>query len=106
MLPKQLRFTKQDFVGTRPKVFFRGTFCDAAFVSLPTTKYTCIISKKTLKRAVDRNRARRRLMSIVAQYSKSTQSNKSVILYPKKELPTAPHPQLQDEIKKLFDTLH
>jgi len=104
MLPKSKRFTKEDFQGKRPKVFFRSDILDIAGVTLLTQKYACVTSKKTLKRAVDRNLIKRRIFSVIQEISPSFEY--SLIFYPKKSAPTLPYSQLRKEIQKAFDTLH
>jgi ribonuclease P protein component len=103
MLPKSERFTQEDFKGKRPKVFFRGEYLDIAALTLPTQKFACVISKKTFKRAVDRNLITRRIFSVI----KDSKPNPlySIIFYPKKGSITIPFLKLHDEIKKAFDTL-
>ena len=104
MLPKSERFTKEDFQGKRPKVFFRGEYLDIAALTLSTQRFACVTAKKTFKRAVDRNLIKRRIFSII----KDTKPNSlySIVVYPKKGSITIPFLQLHDEIKKAFDTLH
>ena len=119
MLPKTKRFTKEDFVGKRPKVFFRGTLFDVAgllsaqsgktselpnsSVNKSTQKFACITSKKTLKRAVDRNLIKRRVFSIVQELVRP--NGYSIVFYPKKGSAIIPYSQLREEIQKAFDTL-
>ncbi len=104
MLPKSERFTKEDFQGKRPKVFFRSEVMDVAGLTLPVQKFACVTSKKTLKRAVDRNLIKRRIFSIVQELPKPL--NFSLVFYPKKGSSTIPYSQLRNEIQKAFDTLH
>ncbi len=104
MLPKSKRLTKEDFNEKRPKVFFRGELFDVAGVTLQTQKVACVTSKKTLKRAVDRNLIKRRIFSILITIKPP--SPYSFIFYPKKNSQTAPFRLLQEEIQKAFDTLH
>ena len=88
----------------RPKVFFRGLFLDAATVVLPTQKFACVISKKTLKQAVKRNNVKRRIFNIIKMTQKKFKL--SVIFYPKKTSITAQHQKLKEEILQAFATLH
>jgi ribonuclease P protein component len=104
MLPKSERFTKEDFQGKRPKVFFRSELFDVAALTLPSQKFACVTAKKTLKRAVDRNLIKRRIFSAIQEISPI--STYSLVFYPKKGSVTVPFKQLHDEIKKAFDTLH
>lgn len=105
MLPKSKRFTKEDFQGKRPKVFFRGELFDVAALTLATQKFACVTSKKTFKRAVDRNLIKRRIFNILRSTTYTTNSY-SFVFYPKKISITTPFTHLQKEIKKAFDTLH
>ncbi len=104
MLPKSKRFTKEDFQGKRPKVFFRSNLLDIAALTLPVQKFACVTSKKTLKRAVDRNLIKRRIFGVVQELKRP--ATHSLIFYPKKGSPTIPYSQLQKEIQKAFDTLY
>jgi ribonuclease P protein component len=104
MLPKSKRFTKEDFEGKRPKVFFRGELFDVAALTLPTQKFACVTAKKTFKRAVDRNLIKRRIFSVIKN-SKAPPVY-SFVFYPKKGSITIPYIRLHEEIKKAFDTLH
>lgn len=104
MLPKSQRFTKEDFEGKRPKVFFRSELLDIAAITLPTQRFACVTSKKTCKRAVDRNLIKRRIFSVIQEIPHSFIY--SLIFYPKKSSPTIPYSQLREEIKRAFDTLH
>lgn len=103
MLPKSKRFTKEDFSITRPKIFFRGELFDCAYVTLPTQKFACVIAKKTLKKAVERNLVKRRIMSVVETIGLST--TYSIIVYPKKNSLITPYSQLEEQIKQAFATL-
>ena len=103
MLPKKERFTKVDFLGKRPKVFFRGTFFDAAQCDLATQKFACVTSKKTLKKAVDRNCVKRKLLQGVEDFK--GKNPHSIIFYPKKGSGTTPYSALYEEIRKAFATL-
>ncbi len=104
MLSKSKRFTKEDFVGKHPKVFFRSDILDVAALILPAQKYACVTSKKTLKRAVDRNCIKRRIFSIIQELKQNPVY--SFVFYPKKNSQTVPYSQLREEIQKAFDTLH
>ena len=106
MLPTSKRLTKKDFIGIRPKVFFRGEFFDVAI--LPTlveskNKCACVISKKTIKRAVDRNLVKRRVFSIME--SVHLLRDGAYIIYPKTISLTTTYSHLAEEIKKAFATL-
>lgn len=103
MLQKSKRLTKEDFTGSRPKVFFRGELFDIAYISSVSLKFACVISKKTLKRAVDRNLVKRRFMECL--HNVSPVKPYYFILYPKKITLSTPYQQLHEEIIKAFATL-
>ncbi len=104
MLPKAKRLTKEDFNGTRPKVFFRHELLDIAQIPHISQKFACVVSKKTCKRAVDRNIIKRRVYTVLQ--SIIIQQKNSFILYPKRISLTTPYSHLDKEIKKAFATLH
>lgn len=104
MLPKSKRFTKEDFQGKRPKVFFRCELFDIAAVTLSTQKCACVTAKKTFKRAVDRNLIKRRIFSAIKDIT--LPPTHSFVFYPKKGSITTPYILLDSEIKKAFATLY
>lgn len=105
MLPKSERLTKKDFIGVRPKVFFRGTLFDVAILPslLAKKRFACVIAKKTLKRAVDRNRSKRRIYAIVKKIPLT--KDYALILYPKKGIEASSYQDLLLEIQTSFATL-
>lgn len=103
MLPKSKRLTKEDFKDSRPKIFFRGEFFDIATLPINPSKFACVIAKKTLSRAVDRNTLKRKIFAIVG--NSKIKSSYSFIIYPKKTSSTIPYSQLEEEIRRAFATL-
>jgi|JI10StandDraft_1071094.scaffolds.fasta_scaffold711907_2 ribonuclease P protein component len=104
MLPKSERLTKEDFKTLKTKIVYRGILFDVAKTSHKKALFACVISKKTLKKAVDRNKAKRRIYSLLKE--KDLDPTISLIVYPKKESITIPFIQLKEELKKVFATLH
>ena len=104
MLPKSERLTKNDFESIRPKVFFRGEFFDVALVPLEATKFACVISKKKIKRAVDRNKVKRRIFGALKE--SRPKSTGHFIFYIKSSAENALYGSLNKEISKAFATLH
>ncbi len=104
MLPKKERLTKKDFIGLRPRIIFRGSFVDIAYnASLTTTRFACVIAKKRLKKAVDRNKVKRRVYTILQNIQ--TKSPALIIIYPKTTALTVKQSVLRDEIIQAFDKL-
>lgn len=103
MLPKPERLTKADFTGLRPRIILRGTFVDIAVSSAPTSRFSCVIAKKRVKRAVDRNRIKRKIYTIL-QTTKPKIPHLT-ILYPKVTALKGSRQHIQEEINQAFDTL-
>lgn len=103
MLPKSKRLTTTDFKGLRTRVIYRGAHFDIARAENNTTKYACVISKKKIRRAVDRNKVRRKIYD--ALYSIEPASPSFIIIYPTKQTLFAKKGELEDELRTAFATL-
>jgi ribonuclease P protein component len=107
MLPKTKRIRAVDFKGLKTRLAYRGAFFDVSTASNggegATTKFACIIAKKRIKRAVDRNTAKRKVYTLLKDTR--TTSPLFVFVYPTKQILHAPWPTLEEEIKKAFATL-
>jgi ribonuclease P protein component len=103
MLPKAKRLTKVDFKGIRPRVIFRGRFVDVAVVDSLVTKFACVVAKKRIKHAVDRNKVKRKIYSAVL--TSNIKKPKFVILYPKQTVVSASLFEIKEEIHQVFGTL-
>jgi ribonuclease P protein component len=104
MLPKSERLIKSDFIGLRPKVTFRGTYVDIGIQKSQISKFSCIISKKRIKKAVERNRVRRKIYSILEEVKPKTSF--FVLIYPKQTVISGTYTKIKEEISHAFDTLH
>lgn len=103
MLPKASRITTQDFKGKKTRLIYRGAFFDVSIAQAETTKFACVVAKKRIKRAVDRNKARRKIYTLLA--SVTTKTPLFIFVYPTKNVLTAPYPALKEEIRAAFATL-
>ena len=103
MLPKKERLQRLDFKDLRPRIFFRGTYVDISANTSKETKFTCIIQKKRIKKAVDRNSVRRKIYSIIQTIR--PKKPYFIIMYPKQNVRTSNYSQIMTEIKSAFDTL-
>ena len=103
MLPKQKRLKAVDFRGIIPQPVFRGTFFDVRVAPATSTKFACIVAKKRIRRAVDRNTARRKVYALI--HNTTTVSPLLVFIYPTKAILQAPHTTLKDELNRAFATL-
>lgn len=103
MLPQAKRLTAHDFVGIRPRIIFRGNYVDVAVVESSSTKFACVVAKKRIKRAVDRNKVKRKVYH--ALHNSILKKNRFIILYPKQTVISAPFLEIKKEIEQVFDTL-
>lgn len=107
MLPKTKRVKATDFKGTKTRLVYRGAFFDIS--TAPThspesaTKFACVIAKKRIKRAVDRNRAKRKIYTQLAGIQ--TKTPMLIFIYPTKHILQAPSFSIKEEITKAFATL-
>lgn len=102
MLPKSKRLTGKDFTGLKTRIVYRGSCFDVATSSHFETKYACIVSKKRIKRAVDRNKAKRKVYEALRNIEHTPSY---VIIYPTKSILTTPILALKEELQKAFATL-
>lgn len=103
MLPKPERLTKNDFVGLRPRIVFRGTFVDIAAISAEKSRFACVIAKKRLKKAVERNRVKRKIYHILQE--NKPKNPYLIIVYPKITTLSGNHTHIKEEIISAFATL-
>lgn len=103
MLPKSKRLTKADFKGLKAHISYRGANFDIAAVPKLSTKYACIISKKRIKRAVDRNKARRKVYEAIGSITPTSSSY--ILIYPTKQALYATVQTLKEEFLSAFATL-
>ena len=103
MLPKPERLTKIDFVGLRPRIIFRGSFVDVAVTPAEISRFACVIAKKIVKKAVDRNMIKRKIYHIIRE--NKPKPPYLVIIYPKVTALLGKYSEIKEEIKNSFDTL-
>ena len=103
MLPKSKRLTTSDFKGLKTRIIYRGTYFDVASAPKETTKYACIIAKKRIKRAVDRNKTRRKIYN--ALQTIETKKPAFILIYPHKQIMVSQSEDIKKEIITAFATL-
>lgn len=103
MPKKEERLTKKDFNGLSRRELIRDPFFDVGYVQATSLKVACIISKKTIKRAVDRNKAKRKLYNLFS--INKPQKPYIIIFYPKKDVLYTPFPELSAKMKEIFAKL-
>ena len=104
MPPKKRRLTKNDFKKGRTKVFFSNTLFDVATIQGVENKVACVISKKTIKKAIDRNKEKRRFLNIIYKSIKN-KNHISLVFFPKKTTHLVTNEKLKEEIDTFFATL-
>ena len=86
MLAKKNRLTTKEFKNVGRFSLYRGEFFDAKKSEIFSHKYAVVLSKKTFKLAVQRNKVRRLFYRILYETLKNTIKQKSftILFYPKK----------------------
>ena len=103
MLPKSKRLTRDDFSKIKKRTTIRANYFDVIISSGSTTRFACVITKKRIKLAVDRNKIKRRIYSALSNIK--LKSPHFVIIYPKQNALNTSFKTLNNEIHKVFDTL-
>ena len=102
MLPKRERLSVKDIASLSQGRSVFGSLVSLRFLPAKEAKYSVSVSKKVAKRAVDRNRIKRRVYSAVRKAKGASSIPYSVMLMPKRECLTAPLADIQSEIEALF----
>jgi ribonuclease P protein component len=103
MPPKTERLTKYDFSGLKKRTTLVSSLFDIVYTPSPTLKIACVTAKKRVKKAVDRNKIKRK---IYHAFRETKPKNPYIfIFYPKIESLHAPYTKLVEEMKRLFATL-
>lgn len=103
MPPLSERLTKKDFSLFAKKKLIRSDVLDIAYIESPTNKVACVIAKKHIKKAVARNKLRRKVYhAYTSMYPKKPYM---VILYPKPQAQYVPYKVLLDTLQKLLTSL-
>lgn len=101
MLSKQLRLTKKEFT----EAFKNNTRTQTQFFTVlhsksDSPKFSVVVSKKIQKNAIERNKTRRRVYSVIRDLEIHTQSNGTYILLVKKPVLSLSYAMLKGEIEK------
>ncbi len=118
MLKKAYKLTsleiKSIFKKNTPIKIIRGVFFDIKYVLFETNKrknfsFAVILSGKVFKKAVERNKIRRRIFSLLDKYLKEkeikTEEKLAVLIYPKKDLKTLKFLDLEKELYNAFNKI-
>lgn len=104
MLPKKRRLTKHDFVFLKnfeKKVFSSDSFTLKVYFSgFSPSRFAVVLSSKTLKKAVDRNKKKRQIKSVIFKNLDFLKDGLAVVIYPKENTREEKFASLE---KKLID---
>ncbi|MFA6608550.1 MAG: ribonuclease P protein component [Candidatus Paceibacterota bacterium] len=103
MLPKSKRLTRDDFSKLQKRTTIRGNYFDVVISPSSETKFACVITKKRIKLATNRNSVRRKIYH--ALNGVVIKSPHLVIFYPKQNAHNASYKALLEEIQKVFATI-
>jgi ribonuclease P protein component len=104
MMQKELRLTKSLFKDHKTKLIYRGDLFDVACMStLPTKRVACVVAKKRMKRAVDRNYTKRRVYEAVR--INGVFPRFAVVIYPKPPILTSAFSDICVTLRQVFATL-
>lgn len=78
---------------------------DLAYSDAKALKITCVISKKRMKLATERNRVRRKILHAASSLLKQKTIFGYFVIYPKPLPRSFPYQKIEEEIYKAFATL-
>jgi ribonuclease P protein component len=99
MLPRHARFVRETFPKGRSTERHTFSWGAVSVYNLYPPRAAVVISKKTLRRAHERNRARRRIFEALA---KAPEIKKSLLIYPRGEALTAPFSTIVHDLQTVF----
>lgn len=116
MLPRKNRISKKDFPAPKRPAYrdghgagrqgtrvFSPLFSGVIYKNDGLARTAVVVSKKTAKTAVARNRIRRRFYAVLEPILKGGKQGGTMVFYPKKEVETAPFAVLRSEIETALD---
>lgn len=98
MLPKKQRFTRMSFPTGSPTVRKGFSWGTVSRYSTAEPRAAVVVSKKTLKKAHDRNRAKRRVYAALAPFTLSD----GVVVHLRREALTAPAVDMHKDIASVL----
>lgn len=103
MLKKSEKLSKKDFSVISNKKILRGQYLDIGYLLSSKTKVAVVVSKKISKRAVDRNKIKRKVFNIFKEIK--LKNNYFIVFYPKKETLYLPYEKLKLSILEMSDKI-
>lgn len=107
MLKKSRRLTKRQFGEFfRNGARFHSPFCQLVYSKSKGFHGAVVVGKKVFKRAVDRNRLRRRVYNILYRLLKDGGQGGVYIVITKPSAASASFTELKKDLEKLFNTIN
>jgi ribonuclease P protein component len=100
MLPHKNRFTRSSFPKSKPARRIQFAWGSVSLYEALTFKASVVVSKKTLPRAVDRNRATRRAY---AALKAANPRAIGAVVFPRREALTAPFASIVKDLRGALD---
>jgi ribonuclease P protein component len=101
------RLSRKNFPPGAPARRARNALCALSLwyeAQARAVRFTCVVSKKTARKAVDRNRLKRRCREAVRAHVGRIHVPVTVVAYPTREALTASAAQLKDAVGTLLAT--
>lgn len=98
MLPKNQRFSRESFPKGRPTSRRSFSWGTVALYDSIDPRFAVIVSKKAIKKAHDRNRAKRRVYALLAPLSPKT----AALVHLRSEALTTPIKEIEKDLKSAF----
>ncbi|MBI5400947.1 MAG: ribonuclease P protein component [Candidatus Yonathbacteria bacterium] len=104
MLPRKNRVSKKDFPPPHKQGLrvFLQLFSVVVYKNDTCPRVAVVVSKKTAKTAIMRNRIRRRVYSATSSFYTNFAFSATIVFYPKKEVSTVLFSVLKTEIETAF----
>lgn len=101
MLPRNKRIQKKDFPAPKRQGFrvHSPLFSMTVYKNDESTRVSVVVSKKTAKTAVVRNKIRRRMYEAMKPFMDRITKTSLIVIYPKKEVSTIRFNVLKKEIE-------
>ena len=105
MLSQKNRISRKDFPSYKKQLsrFLSPLFSGTIYLNKENVQVSVVVSKKITKKAVERNKIRRRFYSAITPYIKKLHDI-SIVIYPKK-VEEPPFSVLKSEIEKMLKLL-
>ncbi len=108
MVPKRNRMNRSEFdlVFKQGRVF-HGTFlyiktAQNEILGTPIQKFSCVVSKKVAKQAVERHLLKRQVYSILRREQEKIEKNRAIIVIFKKQPKNPTYTELETDLKTLL----